>query len=226
MKSIIIAVVILISCSVTAYADLFNRGTDDAGNRLIYDSDLNITWYDYTNSFDTWQNQVGWASTLSVSGGSLLETYDNWRLPASLEAPWFFGFDGSSTVGLNITSSEMGHLFYTELGNIGHYDTTGTQTSCGGGYPSCLANTNAFQNLLSIPYWSGTERIDATGQSFTFDFFNGDQLTTDHYVQYSAMAVRDGDVAIVPEPISSILFMTGGTLLAGRRFIKRKKTTL
>lgn len=50
-----------------AHAALQNRGTGNFGNRLIYDSDLNITWYDYTKSADSWQNQVNWASALSVN---------------------------------------------------------------------------------------------------------------------------------------------------------------
>lgn len=72
--------------SLQAHAGLFNRGTDSSGNQLIYDSNFNITWYDYTQTSDTWQNQMNWASALTVDfGGS---TYDDWRLPSTVDGPY------------------------------------------------------------------------------------------------------------------------------------------
>ena len=65
--------VMVLSFSIQAQAELFNRGNDSLGNRLIYDSDLNITWYDYTRSEDYVAESMTWASGLTViSGGDIM----------------------------------------------------------------------------------------------------------------------------------------------------------
>ena len=116
----LLAVLFLVS---STHAELFNRGEDSLGNRLIYDNDFNITWYDYTNSLTTWQNQMNWASDLTVTFAGTI--YDDWRLPSTVDIPYSWGYDGTTTAGYNVLSSEMGHLFYTELDNKGVYDTFG-----------------------------------------------------------------------------------------------------
>ncbi len=113
------------------------------------DSDLDITWYDYTNAPNTWFSHTSWAENLTVTAGT--STYNDWRLPENVDGSYAtLGYDGSTYSGWNITSSELGHLYYTELGNMGSRDVNGVLTGCGTASPSCLANFGPFQNLVSV----------------------------------------------------------------------------
>ena len=219
MKLLIITLVILLSFSVTAHADLnlIGQGTSTHGTyNLIYDTDLDVTWYDYTKSYDRWEHEVQWADGLSVNFG--VNTYEDWRLPIMFD---------ESCDGYNCTNSEMGHLYYTELGNVGEYDTSGNPTGCGAWMqPNCLTNTGDFQNLQASVYWSGTERSAYPHLAWYFVNYNGYQISTVKTIDYYAIAVRPGRAVattVVPEPISSTLFIVGGATLGFRRFRKKFK---
>ena len=213
-----VMMLMVLGFSMQAQAALELRGTDSLGNRLIYDTDFDITWYDYTRT-GKWQDQMNWASALSVSGGNLVGVYDDWRLPTTVDGPYVRGYDGTTTVGSNITSSEMGHLYYTELGNKGYLSTTGAYQADYG-----LRNTGDFQHLQLGLYWSGTEYSDGPGHAWVFGTYVGNQDFNGEGSSLDAIAVRPGDVAampVVPEPISTTLFLVGAATLGLRRFIKK-----
>ncbi|RME49377.1 MAG: DUF1566 domain-containing protein, partial [Chloroflexi bacterium] len=199
--TLLIAMLTVFGLAASAHAALILRGTDTLGHRLIYDDDLDITWYDYTHPVDSWQNQVDWAGTLTVEFNGII--YDDWRLPSIEDAPYVFGYDGTTTAGYNITTSEMGHLFYTELGNLGSYDTDGNPLSSYG-----LTNTGDFQHLIAGSYWSGTaDSFDIPDHAWYFNFDDGLQNKFYMYEHRYAIAVRPGDVAAggggpapIPEP--------------------------
>jgi len=202
MKKILImvlAITTVLVFSVSGHADLYNRGTDSLGNQLIYDSDLNITWYDYTREPDYQDYHMGWAFALDIDFGGT--HYTDWRLPACLSE------DGSRlSTSSTCTNSEMSHLYYSELGN-----TAGELTS-----------TGPFQNLIPLGYWSGTSYTDYSAWAWGFSFSNGAQGYMPVSIDDNAIAVRTGDVSVVPEPVSSVMFFLGGIMLAGRSYMRRK----
>lgn len=188
----------------SAQAGLVARDLNgDTLTDAFYDTDRDITWLRdaNVNGTMTWAAANAWASGYSIG------IYDDWRLPtvvqldsACSDSLIAVGSFGVQNFGFNCTGSEMGHLFYTELGNA-----SGSITNVGG-----------FLNLQSRAYWSGTEYAPNPDDAWGFNSGIGYQGATNKSNQFFTMAVRPGDVLAtqVPEPESLLLAMTALSVLA------------
>jgi hypothetical protein len=169
---------------------------------LIYDDELGIVWLDYTSGSKEWPDQVSWAAglndpgalTLKFDAGVTVTWSGEWRLPGTLDGARKNGYDGATTAGFNITTSEMGHLFYDSLGNEGYYDTRGKEQKSFQG----LKNKGPFKNLNEDIYWSGTQYTIYPNHAWHFNFYYGGQDFTSFTNSYAhpGMAVRGARVEL------------------------------
>ena len=192
---------------------------------LIWDDDNNgnsIVWLDYTNSDSSWSAQKSWAEGLDpflminlLTGYHIDWGTNDWRLPNSLDTYL-------SNTGYNITTSEMGHLFYIELGNLGLYDELGNFPQTGYGFN----NTGDFNNLLPSTYWSTefTAMPSVENAAFFFTFSTGDQGLRNMDKPGLGLAVRTGTVTYnspSPVPGPPAIWLLGSGLI-GLAAVRRK----
>ncbi len=187
--------ILALSVTVPGHAELINNG-----NGLIYDTGLNITWYDYSYQ-GSWNNAMSWAASLSVTdaeGNSIT----GWRLP-----------HGTTVGGFDNNASEMGYLFYTELGNKSLVDCMDSNGNIQPGYG--LVNAGPFTNLKADGYWEDISNSWGFGFAFGFEgpyeFYYYSEVGSAY-----ALAVHDGDISgevVAPTPIPGAIFLFGPGLV-------------
>ena len=192
-KFLTTAAVLALSLSTGAQASLVART-----GGMVYDDVNNITWaadanLAKTSGYDAdglmnWADAVAWADQLTLGG------YTDWSLPTTVPA----------VSGYNQTGSQMGNLFYTQLGGVADNSIATTN-----------GNYNLFTNVQSSVYWSGSEYAPFPGYAWVFFTYNGSQDLINKDGQFYAWAVRPGDVAAVPVPGAFWLFGSGLVALTG-----------
>jgi len=222
-----------VAAAVLALSGAAQAALIDRGGGMVYDTVQDITWLTDTNfAFSS-----GYAAA-NAGGMSSATIFDDGRMGRSAADVWASGLvyggfsdwrlptlnptDPSCTEGTrvgegyNCTDGELGHLFVTDLGNLGHQSVLNQAGDTG----EQQANWALFSNLQSAAYWSSTEDARFPGRSLVFSTVSGYVFSLGDDVPVYALAVRDGDVAAaVPEPqsLALALLALGATVVARRR---------
>ena len=202
-----------------------------------YDTLLDITWLANASAGSPsmpWDAANAWAAGLNIDG------ITGWRLPQNesvngLSYSAGISLEGTSDVGYNISApgtlyagsiaSEMAHLFYNTLGNLGDCDPALSSGSCVSQPGSGLTNTGPFTDLVGTRFWSGS--LFSSDYAFTFGFTSGFQdIYSSSFDAFWALAVHDGDVGMAVVPVPPAVWLLGGGLLGLSGVSSRRKASL
>ena len=146
----------------------------------------------------TWDLAQEWIAALNAA--NYLGKSD-WRLPAirDTDDPGCASdySMGGSDCGYNVdvTTSEVAHLFHVTLGNAAAFDVEGNYNPCGYTGPDyCLGNTGPFWWFVPNAYWSGTEYAPDPVDAWLFHARDGLQHNVGKDEEWQVWAVRDGDI--------------------------------
>jgi len=228
---------------VTSQAALIDRG-----GGFIYDDVLDITWTQNAgiSSEVNWIAQAAWADSLSLYDSVRDVTWDDWRLPTvgPINGSSYLlntTYNGTSDNGYALTTtngsdggwrdgdgtpvSEMGHMFYVNLMNLGACTATAQAPSTCIQQTNRVLSTGIFLNLTTDPfhaYWSNATA--SPGDGWIFDPYSGFGARTTNLTRlWSAWAVRDGDVAPSVVPVPAAVWLFGSAL--GLVSVMRRKLT-
>lgn len=124
---------------------------------------------------------------------------------------WALPTQPDQSRGDNITNSQLGELFYNELGGVAGVNIITTHN----------VNYNLFSNVQPpYPFWTSREYTSSESNAWTFYTSNGHQDADDKQSHKYAWAVSPGQLAAVPVPGAVWLFGTGILGLLG---LKRRK---
>ncbi len=172
--------------------DVGDNNLNRGAYKLIYDDDLQLTWLDYSNPRDQWAHQLRWAAGLNNHGVLVYEfepgvtvnwAGNDWRLTDA------GGVYPDS--GYNVTTSEMGHLYYDERA------------------PGAELNDSEFNNLLESWYWTGNLWAQNDVAAWHFDMESGYQGGMHQSELGYGIAVRSGQVSTAPVPGTIVLLASG-----------------
>lgn len=186
-----------------------NAALWDRGGGLIYDDVLDITWlqdanYAQTSGYDS-DGRMDWDAAMAWADGLVYGGYDDWRLPDAHNQ------DGSGPIAeYQQSGSEMGHMFYNNLGGD-DASFPGSDFVDGNGI-----NTS-FLNLQSSWYWYRTEYEPNVVGAWDYFFHDGYQSIDLKEIYNFAWAVRPGDISSVPIPSAVWLLGSGLVGLVGFR---------